>query len=388
MSATALYNLSPAATLLGFGAAIACVPAAWVWLRHRSAPLQRRRMALVVLILFLTFDLILVGAFTRLTDSGLGCPDWPGCYGHSNPLAARAEISAAQSAMPTGPVTHQKAWIEMAHRYLASGVGALIVLMTVLAWRDARARRRAAPVAAASADTWGPSPWWAVATLVWVCVQGAFGALTVTMKLFPAIVSLHLLGAYALVALLVVQATQWARAVGGLHAAHTTPVSARQRLAMAAALGVLLLQATSGAWVSTNYAVLVCAEFPTCQGSWWPDMHFGEALAIWRPLGEHADGSIVSFQALTAIHMMHRMLALITCAVLLALAWRLRHLPSLRKPTRLLLAVLALQVVTGLSNVVLDWPIAAAMVHSAGGAGLVAALVWMLALTHRSERNT
>src|SRR5690606_36014966 len=131
-----------------------------------------------VLTLFLTFDLVLFGAFTRLTDSGLGCPDWPGCYGSASPIGARAEIAAAQEAMPTGPVTHGKAWVEMVHRYLASGVGVLIIALTVLAWRERARLRRAG----AQGHGLGLNPWWPTATLVWVCLQGAFGALTVTMK--------------------------------------------------------------------------------------------------------------------------------------------------------------------------------------------------------------
>lgn len=343
---------------MGFGAVLACLPAAWVWLRQRGASARRRQTALTVLILFLTLDLILVGAFTRLTDSGLGCPDWPGCYGQSNPLAAHADISAAQEALPTGPVTHQKAWIEMVHRYLATAVGALIVLLTLLAWFGARSVL---------------SPWWPTATLVWVCVQGAFGALTVTMKLFPAIVSLHLLGAYALLALLVVQAVK----LGAFRVEGHFATSAGMRSAITVALGLLLLQATSGAWVSTNYAVLVCGDFPTCQGSWWPDMNFAGALEIWRPLGEHGDGSIVTLQTLTAIHMAHRMLALVTALVLAGLAWRLMRQRALQKPARILVGLLVLQVLTGLSNVVLDWPIAAAMLHSGGAGAMVAVLVWM-----------
>jgi cytochrome c oxidase assembly protein subunit 15 len=137
-----------------------------------------------LLTLFLTFDLVLFGAFTRLTDSGLGCPDWPGCYGKASPLGASAEIAAAQSAMPSGPVTHGKAWVEMVHRYLATGVGVLILTLAMASWLQ---RRR-------GGSTAGVSPWWPTVTLVWVCLQGAFGALTVTMKLFPAIVTLHLLG--------------------------------------------------------------------------------------------------------------------------------------------------------------------------------------------------
>ena len=131
MNAQPLYNLTPLASLLLVGALLALGPVAWVYWRNRHhAPLQRAQ-ALRLLTLFLTFDLILFGAFTRLTDSGLGCPDWPGCYGNTSPLGAHHAIAAAQAAMPTGPVTQAKAWIEMLHRYLATGVGALIVAMTV-----------------------------------------------------------------------------------------------------------------------------------------------------------------------------------------------------------------------------------------------------------------
>jgi len=120
---SALYDLAPLWELLVFGALIALVPLGWTAWRHRASSGSRRLQALTVLTLFLTFDLVLFGAFTRLTDSGLGCPDWPGCYGQSNPVQANAEISAAQQALPSGPVTHTKAWIEMIHRYLATSVG-------------------------------------------------------------------------------------------------------------------------------------------------------------------------------------------------------------------------------------------------------------------------
>ena len=143
--------------------------------------------------MFFTFDLIMFGAFTRLTDSGLGCPDWPGCYGQANPLQAHADISAAEAAMPTGPVTVMKAWIEMIHRYLAIAIGVLILTLAVGTWV---LRRRGSAV----------SPWWPTATLAWVCLQGAFGAWTVTMKLFPAMVTLHLLAGLVLLALLCRQA--------------------------------------------------------------------------------------------------------------------------------------------------------------------------------------
>src|SRR5450830_294005 len=180
------YDLSPLLQVMLMGALVASGPLLWWWLRHRGRNPQGRLQALTLVTLFLTFDLVLFGAFTRLTDSGLGCPDWPGCYGHASPLGAQAPIAQAQQAMPTGPVTHGKAWVEMVHRYLATGVGALIVAQLALAWRRRREMRRQ--------GRRGPGLGWPVLTLLWVCLQGAFGALTVTMKLFPAIVTLHLAG--------------------------------------------------------------------------------------------------------------------------------------------------------------------------------------------------
>src|SRR5690606_32089655 len=199
VEAQPLYDLAPLARLMLLGVVIALGPLAWVAVRNRGSSPLRRLQALTVLTLFLTFDLILFGAFTRLTDSGLGCPDWPGCYGQASPAGASAQIGVAQEVMPTGPVTYSKAWIEMIHRYLATTVGALIVALTIMSWR---ARARGGLI----------SPWWAMFTLFWVCVQGAFGALTVTMRLFPAIVTMHLLGGLFLLALLGVQSVWYRQA--------------------------------------------------------------------------------------------------------------------------------------------------------------------------------
>ena len=168
-TALSLFNLAPLGPVALVGALLALGPLAWLlWQQKRGHP-NSFWQALTVITLFLTFDLILFGAFTRLTDSGLGCPDWPGCYGQASPLTALADITAAHQAMPTGAVSEGKAWIEMVHRYLATAVGALIVL----AWLGAlfkHKQRRA----------------WATLTLLWVLLQGAFGAFTVTLKLFPA----------------------------------------------------------------------------------------------------------------------------------------------------------------------------------------------------------
>ena len=374
-----LYDFSPLLRLLMVGAALAALPLLWVGLRNRQASASQRLRALTLVTLFLTFDLVMFGAFTRLTDSGLGCPDWPGCYGKASPLGAHAEITAAQTAMPTGPVTHDKAWIEMLHRYWASGVGGLIMVMAGMGWWLATGARKNRPDAASL-----PNPWWATATLVWVCIQGAFGALTVTMKLFPAIVSLHLLGGYMLLALLTVQAVQWTR-----HSQGTPPILVARGLRywMALGLGMLVIQAASGAWVSTNYAVLACTEFPKCQGQWWPDMAFEQGFTLWRALGMAADGSGIPFAALTAIHMVHRMLALLTVLTLgglyLAL-WRHRSFPFL---SRALLGVLLLQLATGVSNAVLDWPLLAAVLHTGGAGALVVILVALLCTSAPQTRR-
>jgi cytochrome c oxidase assembly protein subunit 15 len=366
--AVPLYNLSPVLAILALGLLLATFPVLWVYRRQRGADSGRRVQMLTVLTLFLTMDLVLFGAFTRLTDSGLGCPDWPGCYGEASPLAAHAPISAAQADMPGGPVTVSKAWIEMLHRYLATGVGALITFLMFASWR---AQQR-------SGKPRGWGDWLPTLTFVWVCVQGAFGALTVTMKLFPAIVSLHLLGAYLLLALLTVQSVQ----AGALRqtAAPTQPAGfVRPAHWIAAALALLVLQAASGAWVSTNYAVLACSEFPLCQGQWWPAMDFARGFELWRPLGESADGTVLSIQALTAIHVTHRLLAMLTLGVLALLAWRVHAVPGLQTPARWLGGLALLQLATGLSNVVLGWPMLAAILHTGGAAALVGVLVWLLA---------
>jgi cytochrome c oxidase assembly protein subunit 15 len=370
--AVPLYNLSPVLAILAFGLLLAIAPVLWVLKRQRSAAPGARLRALTVLTLFLTMDLVLFGAFTRLTDSGLGCPDWPGCYGEASPLAAHAPISAAQADMPSGPVTVSKAWVEMVHRYLATGVGALITLLMVASWFGFRKT----PGQRTLGD-WLPS-----LTFFWVCVQGAFGALTVTMKLFPAIVSLHLLGAYLLLALLTVQAVR--AGAGRLHTA-AGPRDAVPGIWIAAALALLGVQAASGAWVSTNYAVLACSEFPKCQGLWWPAVDFARGFALWRPLGENPDGTVLSFQAMTAIHVAHRLLAMFTLSVLAALAWRLRTDPSAQTPARWLGGLVLLQLATGLSNVVLGWPMFAAILHTGGAAALVAVLVWLLAAPQKND---
>jgi cytochrome c oxidase assembly protein subunit 15 len=357
MNEVDLYNLAPVFQLMAVGLAVAALPLAWWFWRQRQATPARRLKALTLITLFLTFDLVLFGAFTRLTDSGLGCPDWPGCYGSATPIGAVSEISAAQAAMPTGPVTHSKAWIEMVHRYLATGVGVLILSLASMTWWQ----RRQSQVL---------NPGWPTFTLVWVCLQGAFGALTVTMKLFPAIVTLHLMFGVGLLALLMAQAVRY-------EGAGARPVPAALRTGLWVGFVLLWLQIALGGWVSTNYAVLACPDFPTCHGQWVPELN-GQGFAIWRSLGMTAEGQNLPFSALSTIHFVHRSAAAVVLVVLVFLGWRLRHIPGMRTVALWLLALSALQLVTGVSNVVFQWPLLAAVLHTGGAAALVVALTWAL----------
>ena len=360
MSEVDLYNLAPIFQLMAVGLAVAALPLAWWFWRQRSATPASRLRALTLITLFLTFDLVLFGAFTRLTDSGLGCPDWPGCYGSATPIGAQVEITAAQTAMPTGPVTHGKAWIEMVHRYLATGVGVLILTLASMTWWQ---RRQSASV----------SPWWPTFTLVWVCLQGAFGALTVTMKLFPAIVTLHLMFGIGLLALLMAQAVRY-------DGAGTRPLPAALRRGLWLGFGLLWLQIALGGWVSTNYAVLACPDFPTCHGQWVPEMNW-QGFSVWRELGYTPAGELLPFAALSSIHFVHRSAAWLVLGVLVWLGWRLRQQPGLVSAGQWLLGLSALQFITGLSNVVLGWPLLAAVMHTGGAAAMVVTLTWALSIS-------
>ena len=339
------------------------LPLAYLWTRPGYSFFQKLNWVLV----FMTFDLIVFGAFTRLTDSGLGCPDWPGCYGTSNPIHALGEIRLAENAMPTGPVTVMKAWIEMIHRYLAMTVGALILVQVALAFNRVKSLGKAPFIAS-------------LGLFFLVCLQGAFGAWTVTLKLQPIIVSLHLILALILLACLTAYAQQtWEGARSVVRILRVRPVPA---VLIAIALGILLIQVFLGAWVSTNYAVLACPDFPTCLGSAWPETNWAEGFALWRQLGLNAQGEFISPVALQTIHWAHRVFAILVllCLGFLGLtAYRVATsaTPTLKRFAKLLFTLLLLQVVTGISNVVFQWPLIAALMHTAGSAALVFCLVRM-----------
>ena len=338
------------------GLFVASIPLTMVWL---SSSVNKYRK-LVWVMAFLTFDLIVFGGFTRLTDSGLGCPDWPGCYGAANPFIAHEHIAAAEALMPTGPVTKVKAWIEMIHRYLAMGIGVLIMALMFQAFRQWKKTRL---------DAFKPAM--PVALFLFVCVQGAFGAWTVTLKLQPVIVTIHLLLGMALLAMLV-----WLGGREDYLMKPPTPVRdlaalrALRTLALVAAV-VLVVQIALGGWVSTNYATLACDEFPLCDGKLVPEMDFEHGFTLWRELGKTAAGHYLQFSALVAIHWVHRNFALIVTVVLGLAAWRAMGQPQLRKTGKMLAAVLLVQLFTGVATVFFDFPLAIAVLHNAGAALLV-----------------
>ena len=357
----------PSLILLLELAAIAIVfaglPLFYLWKKPGYSFFQKLNWVLV----FMTFDLIVFGAFTRLTDSGLGCPDWPGCYGTSNPFHALGDIRQAESALPTGPVTVIKAWIEMIHRYLAMTVGALILVQLSLALSKLKSL--------------GKNPLLgSLGLLLLVCIQGAFGAWTVTLKLQPIIVTIHLMLALILLACLTAYAQQsWESKSSLVRTIRVRPLSAQL---LALSFVVLFTQVFLGAWVSTNYAVLACPDFPTCMGAYWPETNWAEGFTLWRQLGLNAQGEFISPVALQTIHWAHRLFAMLVLVVLGTLGWSALQLSTpvlsgLSQVAKLLLGVLLLQLVTGISNVVFQWPLLAALLHTAGSAALVFCLVRM-----------
>ncbi len=313
--------------------------------------IKTRYRKLVFFTWFLTLDLIMFGAFVRLTDSGLGCPDWPGCYGKVTPIGAADHIRQAVETMPYGPVSFPKAWIEMIHRYVGALLGLLIILIVIMAWRHRK--------------TLAHSPRLAIVTLLAVCLQGAFGAWTVTLKLMPIIVTLHLLGGMTLLALMT-----WLAARVKDHPV-VSPEATRWYPWMVVGFVLVFTQIALGGWVSTNYAALACMDFPTCNGQWLPPMDLHGGFSLIRALGELPSGEMISQQALTAIHWVHRNFAFIVFVYMGALAIKLRTEPGLRTPATAILALLLAQLFTGLTTIFFEWPLLIAVLHNGGAAGLV-----------------
>jgi len=333
--------------------------------------IRTRYRKLVFFTWFLTLDLIMFGAFVRLTDSGLGCPDWPGCYGKLSPIGAAHDIRQAVEAMPFGPVSLPKAWIEMIHRYVGSLLGLLIIGIVFMAVRHRKLL--------------GHTPTLAIVTLFAVCLQGAFGAWTVTLQLMPIIVTSHLLGGMGLLALM----TWLAAREKNWEKNHVAVATHARRWQPWTALGlfVLFVQIALGGWVSTNYAALACMDFPTCHGQWLPEMDMRSGFSLIRGLGELPSGEAISQYALTAIHWVHRSFAGFVFLFLGFIGWKLRAVCGLRSPAHLLLALLLAQLLTGLTTIFFQWPLLIAVLHNGGAAGMVLVCVTLLVRLHRSVDN-
>lgn len=314
--------------------------------------------------LALTFLVVVLGAYVRLSDAGLGCPDWPGCYGRLDVPDEIHQIAEANAAYPHRPVEPAKAWKEMAHRYLAGTLGLTILLLAVLAWR-----RRRAPVQPVVLP---------LCLLALVVFQSLLGMWTVTWQLKPVVVMAHLLGGLTTLSLLAWLVLRQGRYGADAVAAHD------RALRGYALLGLVLLagQIALGGWTSANYAALACPDFPTCQARWWPPMDFRDAFTLWRGLGVSYEGGVLANDARVTIHMMHRLGALTVSLYLVWLGWwslAADRGTAVRSVGLTMIVLLLGQLALGIANVVLLLPLPVAVAHNGGAALLLLALV---ALNH------
>ncbi|MGK2951450.1 MAG: COX15/CtaA family protein [Thiobacillus sp.] len=315
--------------------------------------------------LILTLGVVSLGAYVRLSDAGLGCPDWPGCYGKLTPHHAADAINAELAERPDGPVSHAKAWKEMVHRYAAGTLGLLVLGIAVLGWRKRH-------------ETIG-GPGLPLLLLGLIVFQALLGMWTVTQLLKPLVVTAHLLGGMATWALLL---WLWLRERGQSHHVYFARVD---HLRTAAALGLLLVvtQIALGGWVSSNYAALACTDYPLCQGVWMPPMDFEHGFTLHRELGETAAGDLLSMTALTAIHWLHRVMALVVVFYLGWVVVRLLRMPGYAGIGMAVGVLLALQFTLGVSNVLLSLPLVVAVAHNTGAALLLASMVMLNYRVHR-----
>lgn len=315
------------------------------------------RQKLLILGIILTLCVVSLGAYVRLSDAGLGCPDWPGCYGKLLGVPDNhVEISHAENAFPHAPVEIDKAWKEMIHRYLASGLGFLILVLAATAIWPRSTSTKVTPY---------------IFLVALVGVQGALGMLTVTWLLKPVIVTLHLLGGMLILATLI-----------SMHAKEThswvkTSAFSTQSAAWLVT-AIIMIQIALGGWTSTNYAAMACADYPLCQGQWMPaDLDWSHAFVFNRELGQTSDGQMLSLQTLTAIHWTHRTFALVVLAACVALALNLRKKADTVSMGNWLLVAIVFQVLVGISNVWLQWPLGLAVLHNTGAAILLAISVFI-----------
>lgn len=321
--------------------------------------------------IFLAFAVITLGAYVRLSDAGLGCPDWPGCYGHIGVPQDHAAVAENY----TRPLEQHKAWKEMAHRYLAAAFGLFILAMLFFAWTQRKRMHQQFVLP--------------IALLGMVLFQGALGMWTVTLLLKPLIVTAHLLGGMSLLALLLWSLLRQGNHLSGMAAGRQTGLI---RVTAGLALIVLTVQIFLGAWTSTNYAALACTDFPTCHGQWWPQTDYKEAYTLWRGLGVNYEFGVLDSVPRATIHMVHRLGALVTTGVMLVLAAMLFTLGRReRRWSKLgigLLLALALQVVLGITAVVGHLPLPVAVAHNGGAALLLCVVMSINHAAWRARRDS
>jgi cytochrome c oxidase assembly protein subunit 15 len=321
-----------------------------------------RRLCLIGTLV--AFCVIVLGAYVRLSHAGLGCPDWPGCYGHLTVGQAVDNQHVVNQQYPGRPLEADKALKEMVHRYLAAALGLLIIAIAAVAWTNRRDSHQ--PVRMP------------IALVALVVFQGLLGMWTVTLLLKPLIVSAHLVGGLTTMSLLWWMALQTTR--------RTRPHGERSlRQWAVAGLVVLALQIMLGGWVSTNYAAVACPDFPTCQRSFWPDMDFKDAFVLWRGLGIDYEGGVLDHPARVAIHYTHRLGAIVAALMLGFVAWKaLRSGQSrgVRMAGVALATALAVQLLLGPVMVLQTFPLPLATAHNAVAALLVLAMVALLRFLH------
>lgn len=310
------------------------------------------RLALLATLVALM--VVLLGAYTRLTHSGLGCPDWPGCYGFISVPSTDVQLAHAELHFPETPVEAAKGWSEMVHRYFAGTLGCLILLLAARAWKQRKLPDQPLKLP--------------LFILLVVIIQAAFGMWTVTLKLWPQVVTAHLMGGFAtlsLLFLLTLRLSGWLPALA---------IPRRLQRWATAGLVLVIIQIALGGWVSSNYAAVACVDLPTCHGQWWPAADFTNGFHLTQHIGPNYLGGQLDSEARTAIHLAHRLGAVLLTLVLVGLAWQLRKV-GMPKLAGLVLLVLAVQISLGLSNVLLGLPLALAVAHNAGGAALMLTLV-------------
>lgn len=299
----------------------------------------------------LSFVVIMLGAFVRLSDAGLGCPDWPGCYGELTWPDEHHEINEANEAYPERPVETHKAWKEMVHRYLAGALGILVLSLFIGNFRLPADERKTKHVVMLSAL---------------IVFQALLGMWTVTLLLKPVIVMGHLLGGLATMAVISALA---------LRLSNTSRTITTYRSLIIAAFIVLVLQISLGGWTSANYAAIACPDFPTCQNSWWPEADFKEAFVMWRGLGVDYEFGVLEHPARVAIHLAHRIGAIIALIVIGFLSYKLWLDAQTRKWGAILGFSLVVQLLLGITNIVAVLPLSIAVLHNGVAAWLIFVMV-------------